>query len=282
MDMDSIEIRMGRATTLPIFSNVVSQVLALTENSDASARQYEQIIMQDTALTAKILRTANTAYYGGSGKINTLPRALSQLGSNTIRSICLTVAFQSALCSKQLNARFDAASFWQHSIAVACAAKVIACLARPALREEAFTAGLVHDLGKLALCMFLPVEASQVYRAMETSKISQYEAERILLEITHQEIGRVAAERWSLPEIYYGPISSHHTPIPETGDIDSLTAIVHVGNALAHTIYPENVRGESAADPRALEFLNIPEAQYQPVCQAIAREVARMGQQMGM
>ena len=176
MEIRHIETKLARATTLPILPNAVAQVLALTDNPNAGARDYERVIKQDAALTTKILRTANSPYYGG-GNITNLQRALSQLGVNAIRSICLAVSFQSALASRNLDRRFSPSRFWQHSLAVACGAKVLACVARDPNAEEAFIAGLVHDIGKLALCMFLPLETNQVYNMMAEQKISQYQAD---------------------------------------------------------------------------------------------------------
>lgn len=284
MDVKQIEVKIARATTLPVFPQVATQILALTENQNVSAREYERIISQDAALASKILRTANSPYFGGHGNITTLPRALSVLGVNTIRSICLTVAFQSALSLKGLDKRFIVNNFWQHSLAVACAAKILACLKRDPLAEEAFIAGLLHDIGKLALCMFLPLEANLVFTTMEKSAISQYEAEMQCLEITHEEIGALAAERWGLPEMYRLPISKHHTPTEDVYEIDPLTAYVHIANVLAYEADMGFApAGEmNCADPLIVAFLDIPDGQYEPIRQTITNEVARLSGQMGI
>ena len=284
MELKHIETKLARATTLPILPNVVMQVLALTEDFNASARDYERLIMQDAALAAKILRTANSSYFGGCGQITTLRRALAQVGNNTLRSMCLTVSLQSALSSKNLNKAFNPQYFWLHSLGVACAAKILACLARDSRAEEAFVAGLVHDIGKLALCMFLPVEATHVYELMQACKITQYEAEMQFLGVTHQDIGRMAAERWQLPEAYLMPIAKHHTPAEDCDEIDPLTAYVHVADIIAHQIGLgfEVDSANHCADPTVLALLNISEAQYDPIRLAVANEVSKMSSQMGM
>ncbi len=287
MELKHIETRLARATTLPILSNVVTQLLLLTEDPSASARDYERLIMQDAALTAKILRTANSPYFGGNGNITNLRRALTQVGNNSLRSICLTVSLQSALSTRNLNKAFQPATFWLHSLGVACAAKLLACLTHDQMQaESAFIAGLVHDIGKLALCMFLPQEADSVYALMRTKKISQYEAELEFLGVTHQDIGSMAAERWQLPCIYLSPIARHHEPVnPETGEIDRMTAYVHMGNILVHQIGLDMEMFKSSAtepDPGVLELLNLSEQQYEAIRLALATEVQRLAGQMGL
>ena len=284
MELKHIETKLARATTLPILPHVVVQLLALTDDMNASARDYERLITQDTALLAKILRTANSTYYGSSGQITTLRRALAQLGNNTLRSLCLTVSLQSALSSKTLSKNFDSGNFWMHSLAVACAAKVLACLAHDPHAEEAFVAGLVHDIGKLALCMFLPQEAECVYALMKTQNLSQYDAELKFIGVTHQDIGLMAAEGWQLPDIYLPPIARHHTPVDEENkEVNRMVAYVHVGNIIAHQIGLSSAPTGTTpdADPAVLEFLGNSEEQYKLIHKVIANEVQRLSSQMG-
>ena len=283
MELKHIETKLARASTLPILPNLVMQILALTDDMNAGARDYERLIMQDAALTAKILRTANSSYFGGNGQIANLRRALTQVGNNTLRSMCLTVSLQSALSSKTLNKAFNPKQFWLHSMAVACAAKILACLARDARAEEAFVAGLVHDIGKLALCMFLPLEATHVYQLMQTYKITQFEAELQFLGASHQDIGQIAAQRWQLPDVYLMPIAKHHDPAEGGDEVDMLTAYVHVANCIAHQIGLgfDPAGTNHCPNPAVVALLNISEEQYDPIRSAVAQEVAKMGSQMG-
>ena len=284
MELRHLETKLTRATTLPILPNIVMQVLSLTEDPNAGARDYERLIVQDAALAAKILRTANSSYFGGNGQITTLRRALSQLGNNTLRSMCLTVSLQSALSSKNLDRAFNPNYFWMHSMAVACAAKILACLARDPKAEEAFVAGLVHDIGKLALCMFLPQEASCVYGMMKSQGLSQFDAELQFLDLTHQDIGHLAAQKWQLPDVYLPPILTHHDPFRDGQEPDKLTAYVHVANALAHEVGLgfEATGTTHCADPAVLALLNISEEQYIPVRTTVMNEVTKIGAQMGL
>ena len=283
MDVKDIEIKLSRATTLPIFPSVVKEMLALSDNPNASARDYERVISQDAALAAKIMRTANSSYYSGSGNITTIQRAVAQLGNNTIRSICLTAAFKSSLSSAKTNRSFDVGRYWQHCLGVACSAKMMACVAKMPFAEEAFVAGLLHDLGKLAAAMFLPEETDRVKRIMDAKKISQYDSEMLCWGITHQEIGLMVAIRWGLPDVYHLPISHHHTPYLDDGSIDPLTAFIHVANALVTGIglgmEPDGV--ELPVDEFAREQVGVPQEMYTKIAGVVSTEVSKLSEQMG-
>ncbi len=284
MELNHLDIKLARATTLPILPTVVSQVIALADNPAAGPRDFERVIARDAGLSAKILRTANSSYYGGDGKIVNLQKALSKLGCNTIRSICITVAFQSSISGKALNKSFNLPEFWQHSLAVGCAAKVLAMVAHDPHAEEAFIAGLLHDIGKLAMAMFLSDEATMVYKLMKDRDISQYDAEMDCLGATHQEIGALVAHHWNLPQLYVPSIAHHHDPVRDDGTFDKLSLYVHVGNVLAHLAglgySPMSTSYE--ADPAVLDELHIPTAQLEAVETAVAVEVSKLSQHMGL
>ncbi len=227
----------------------------------------------------QVLRVANSSYYGGRS-VTTLDKAVSLVGINTLKSICTTVAFHSALANKNLPKRLYVNEYWQNSLAVACAAKVLACLKKYSQPEEAFIAGLMHDIGKMALALYLTDEANYVYQIMQEQKIGQYEAEKASMEITHQDIGLLVARKWELPETYHAAIATHHTPANQEGEIQPITAFVHVANRLAHEagVTDNPYRSQHVADPVIMSYLGIPEAQFAPIKTAISREIATLVQ----
>ncbi len=284
MELKHLEVKLSRATSMPILPTMITQVMMLADNPNAGTRDFEKVISRDSVMTAKILRMANSAYYGGDGNITGLQFALAKLGCNVVRSICVSVAMQSSLNSKSFGKTLNITQLWQHSLAVACAAKVLATLKRDPHAEEAFISGLMHDLGKVALAMFLPEETNKVYATMQMKKISQYEAEQECISITHQQIGFAVAGHWSIPQMYHSAIKNHHTPFAESIELDPLTAYVHVGNAIAHQaglgVTPFD--GNYEPDPLVLEFLGIDKEQLAPLQLAVATSVSRLSSQMGL
>jgi putative nucleotidyltransferase with HDIG domain len=241
-------------------------------------KEYERIILQDAALTAKILRTANSPYFGGGGRITSLQRAAALLGVPIVRSICLTLTFQSSLSTLQLGRHFHKEVYWRHNLSVACIAKALAVSAQYPKPEEAFLAGLLHDIGKLALNTFLPVEALRVFLHTVGSSASDYEAEQDLLGVTHEEVGRLAAEKWNLPTVFWGAISRHHQPFQQAKDPDTLTLLVHVANTLAHDFgMGMGLKGNmNCVDAYALAIINVSAEQCAAIGQSVFAEVERL------
>lgn len=273
--LQRMELKIARATTLPLLPNVVIEMLRLTEKPEASWQDYERVLAASPSLVAKLLRTANSSYYAPKMEITTLRAALLQLGIKAVRSICLAVSFQTSLADSDFSKNFDLTAFWKHSLTTACGAKVIACLCKNANPEEAFAAGLLHDIGKLALALYMPMEYALLRKPGLTVVLTDYEAEQKMLGITHQEIGALVATQWHLPALYVAPISKHHNPLEDVEEIDPLTACVHVGNALAYEcdmgFSPPGVYNE--ADPFVLSFLEISESQYACIRPALVKEV---------
>ena len=283
MDFKHIETKLARATTLPILPHAVTQILGLPDNTDVTPRDFERIIVKDSALTAKILRSANSAYYNRSGEIASLQRAIDQLGMNTVRSICVASAFQSRVSAKTLCRAFNANDYWKHSLAVACLAKVLASVTKYPRAEEAFIAGLFHDIGKMAIAMLLPEDGARIYQSATMRKISHYEAEQAVLSASHQEIGLRAAELWTLPSVFWGAIANHHTPwLCE--ERDALTELIHVANGLAH----QNGMGYAAAgddnapDQGIMESLGLAPEQLAMIIKVVCAEIEKLQPVFGL
>jgi HD-like signal output (HDOD) protein len=282
VNIKDIEVKLARAP-LPAFPNVVAQIMRLSEDPGATAKDYEKIINISPELSAKILRTANSSFYGGNSQVATIQAALMRLGSETIRSICVAVTYQASLPSKAAAQHLNLEAYWQHSLGVACATKILATLHKSPLKEPAFIAGLLHDIGKQALYMLMPQEAALVRYYQEQHVVDDYEAEMATLGVTHEEIGELAAHLWGLPDILLDPIAHHHQPLP-FDNIKPLTAYVNVGNALAYEAglicSPPGPHNE--ADPTALAFLDLPQEQYTPLRSVILKEVQMIGCQLSV
>ncbi len=197
----------------------------------------------------RILKIANSAYYGQSGKISTIRQAVVLLGLNTLRTILLGLSFRSTLLQMR-GSSLDYRLFWRHSLAVAAACRSLARMLRKGNVEEAFLAGLLHDLGKILLDQIQPFEASQSLRQAVAEQTFLCTAEQAVLGYDHAQIGGWAGELWNLPPALWDAIAVHHTPSPERKD-GLLSALVYSANLLAHSakIHAEKVSLPYADSP---------------------------------
>jgi HD-like signal output (HDOD) protein len=200
MELSALAIRVARTPGLGMLPQVTSQVLRLVDNPNASPRQIGALIERDAGLASKLLKSANSAYYGAPGKIKTVSQAISVMGLSAVRSIVVGQAYQQMTSVRGASKRFDRLVFWQHSLATASAARVLAKLKGWRDPEEAFLAGLLHDAGRLVMDKFLPNEFDQILTLALERVIPLFDAEREALGYTHVEVGDLLGAEWNMPE----------------------------------------------------------------------------------
>lgn len=222
---------------LPTISTVVNQINVEEKKESLTAKSLSVIINQDPALTAKILKLANSAYYGLVKQVNTLDRALTVLGFNTIKSLAVTAAVFNFF-KNDFDNPLDIQGLWFHSLGCAVAAKTLVAATDAELAEQAFVAGIIHDVGVIAIAHSLPAEMAEIVKTLnESHSLLQVEVEKKILGFTHQRMGGLIADHWSFPDEYIQAIKFHHGPFPSSIDEDPVSAklvrAVYVGNQLA-------------------------------------------------
>ena len=213
---------------LPTLPSVVTKLMEMSEDSKSSAEDIAKVITLDPALTAKILKIANSAYYGFRQRASSLDGAIVTLGLKVVKSLALNVSVIEAFSSTGVKGEFDKKKFWEHSIGCAVISKLLAKRAGYSYveLEEAFTAGLLHDIGKIILDRYLHDEFGSVVRMAMDENIAVIEAEEKILGIDHTEVGHWLAFMWKLPEELQWVIYSHHNPELAVRDARKLTSIV--------------------------------------------------------
>jgi len=221
-----VELILSQLETLPTLPAVAVRLIQLTTDKRANAKQIVSLIESDPSLTAKILKLARRADAGISPQAaKTVERAVVMLGLETVRNTILSIKVFEVFGpddrdrSRQAG-QFNRYEFWKHSIAVGCAARLIAkeLPGNRADPEEAFVCGLLHDLGKIALDAILPKSYSRVVDLARIERIAISDAESRLLGVDHTVVGRRLGQRWGLPEMIVNAMWLHHN------DPDSLPA----------------------------------------------------------
>lgn len=221
-----------RIHNLPSLSTVVMELLASINQDDVHVGTLAQTIAQDQALTAKTLRLANSSFYGMTRQITTIQDAIAILGFRTVRSVATTAALIGTFADGPYT-RFSLAPFWRHSIAAAVCARELA----PYLNidpEHAYTAGLLHDIGRLALAtQFAPqYEATMAYRTEHDCHL--LEAERAVLGVDHAQVGHALTQHWKFPQAMQQALAEHHAP--NSLAVSALTLVLMAADAIAHAL----------------------------------------------
>lgn len=217
---------------VPTLPTVVMQALAAMQDPNSNAMSVQKVIARDPAISAKILRVANSAYFGFARRVSTIADAVRILGFSNAQGMVIGIGAFDAFRTERLNL----SAFWRHSIATASAARMLAprVHCRP---DEALTAGILHDIGKLIFAMQADAEYQRVLDLEREAGTSSLEAERALLEFTHPEVGETVAERWNLPARYVAAIAHHHEPAA-AGEESRFCALIGLANQAAHAASP--------------------------------------------
>lgn len=226
--MDHTDQILQTIKELPPLPLVVQKLLIVMEDDNSSADDISQVLNSDQAMTSKVLKLVNSSFYGLSGKVTTVPRAIVILGVAAMRNLALGLGVTRVLAKSGTGELQD--KFWDHSIAAAAACEVLARHTKKVVPEEAFVAGLLHDIGHLVLLMAVPDEFMQV---MAMGPVSMVENERRTIGMAHTRAGQKLLKQWKLPTNLCDAIRFHHTPKVITGKEDPLISLVAMGDLFA-------------------------------------------------
>ena len=217
---------------LPSLPAVVMELLGCIDQDDINTAVLAKKVSHDQALTAKTLRLANSSLYGLQVKVTTIQQAITFLGFQTTRNL-ITAAAVTGCFAEHACPGFSHKAFWRHSIATAACAKVLARRVR-FNQDYAFTAGLLHDIGRLVLVTSFPEQYSRAMRFRESGDRYVMDAELAIMGVDHVAAGVALAERWQFSDTMKMAIAYHHEPEVEGAGI--LATIVHVANAIVHAL----------------------------------------------
>ncbi|MCA9826076.1 MAG: HDOD domain-containing protein [Dehalococcoidia bacterium] len=224
--------RKSTLDALPPLPAVALRVMQVAQDPASSASDLALVISSDPGLSARILRIVNSAAYRRSEReVTSVQEALVVLGFVQARNVAISSAITSAYAPDSLNALFRISHFWRHSLSVAFKAAEIAASTRKLAVPSAFTAGILHNMGRLAMFHADPAGMDQAVAAAIGEGLTLEEAEDNLLDYNHSELGGALAMRWKLPAEIVTAIARHHEASP--GD-ESLAAVVAKADEFCH------------------------------------------------
>jgi HD-like signal output (HDOD) protein len=259
--------RIGEMSTLP---TAAQRIMQLASDESASTSDLLAAIEGDPVLAAKILRRVNSAFYGLRYKVSDLQSALSLLGFREIRNLALTVYLARNFTQGGTYRGFSREALWHHCVAVGQGARLIAKSTRRAVADEAYLAGLLHDLGLILLDRFLPQYLRQVVDRVEQG-VPTCQAERELFPFDHTLLGAYVAVQWNFPSHIVAAIRYHHEPRWAPGAFREMAAVVSIANGLCaragfHSLGPG---AEPVIDDEALAVLKLSPAQLEALWKSL-------------
>lgn len=226
---------------LPTLPNVASKLITLTAREDTTLTDIAALVSQDIALSAKILKVSNSAFYSFPQQIGSIKQAVSLLGTNAVRSLVLSFSFLTMKKGKQKSS-FNFEKFWERSLASAVASKLILDKVNEADTEEIFVCGLLQNLGELIFARILSEKYDKVIEKLESGHADNISVENELLGIDHANIGYEVAKHWGFPDTLLLPLLYHHAPEVYTGDdpkiIQTIKA-VYLSDLLTNILYSD-------------------------------------------
>lgn len=227
----SLEEIVQAVQDLPSLPQVVLRVMELTEEPDSTAQDINQELSQDQGLTARVLKLANSAFYGFPRRISSVTDATVLLGFRTIRSIVMAASVNEILSQKMDGYALEYGELWKHSQCSAMAARLLAKRVKYPGIDVAYTAALLHDIGKVVLNSSLQEAYREVLDKVSHDNLSFLQAEESILGFNHAQVGARISEKWNLPPELVEAIEFHHEP--DKAQVNpKLTAIVHVADAV--------------------------------------------------
>lgn len=228
---EAIKEKILNTEDLPTLPSTVGKILELVDNPKTTAGMLSELINTDPVLAAKVLKVANSAFFGFPKRISTLNLAIVILGFSSLKHLCLSVGVMNIWDGAESESGLDMNGFWSHSIATGVAAKLLARKVRYDIPGEAFVAGLIHDIGKLLLNNLVE-EYEDVLKESEKKEFPLSDIEEKMLGVGHDQVGGWLIERWNLPHELVESIAGHHS---SNGFHENpLFKILQAADSLAH------------------------------------------------
>ena len=229
-DIDQLLVGMDGLVTLP---QVFLRINRLVDDPDSSLSDIAKVVSQDPAFTVRLLRVANSPFYGFPSTIDSVDKAASVIGTSQIRNLALSMSVASSFAGLP-NDLVSMDNFWRHSLYCALIARALARELRGCDPSVVFTAGLLHDIGELILFNRLPEEAKNSLLLVldQADDLPIYQAEQQIIGFDHAMVGGRLASHWGLPPLLVECIACHHA-IDRAARYPRETALVHLANILA-------------------------------------------------
>jgi HD-like signal output (HDOD) protein len=221
-------------SNVPSLPAIFTRLSVAIEDPRSSIRDIESVVREDAALAGRLLRLANSAYFGFPARVDTLSRAITLVGSRQLRDLAIATSVIDTFRGVS-PAHVTMESFWRHSIGSGLVARILSSWRREPNSEQYFVAGLLHDIGRLILFLKLGNDMSAVLEVAKSSGKMLFQCEQEHLGFDHAAVGGELLKRWNLPPHICSAVEFHHIP-QRAGSHKQAAAMVHVADILINGI----------------------------------------------
>lgn len=244
---------------IPALPEISRQVEALLDDDRVPLGKLAEVIEKDVALAVRIVKFANSPFYGTLSRVSSIDHALAILGLREVRAILMAVSVSRVFPAAKGSKDFDRAGFWRHSVATSQIAKYLARQFRVGREDTLFFAGLIHDLGKLVLDEYLHSRFQAIIRTVVQQHTTFSKAEKETVGVAHYHIAAKLLQKWQFPVNILMPIFFHHAPWHDR-NTGLLSTTLYLANILAKMAGCHTMTGEETLDPAS--FLKSPGFQH--------------------
>lgn len=273
-----LEDLIDSTVNIPTIPTILTEITAVFQSPDGSARQAAAVIEKDPAIAAKVLRLVNSSFYGLKNPVSSINLACSILGLKVIKNVVVQASVLQTFADSPDVQGFDTAWLWDHSFKTAVACKLIAQhspVGHGMPKDDAYTCGLIHDVGKMILLESQTDRFGEALQGSRAAKVALAKAEAEVFGFTHAHVGGLLARRWKLAETVQAAVMYHHSPATNAEDW-ARGFLVKAANTIAHRAAAGDGgwRGD-LCDDDAMQALNL----HDGVLEAIVEEVQLAGVQ---
>lgn len=270
-----IQQAMAKVTEISSLPEITSRIVEVVEDPRATAHDMHEIVKNDPALAAKILKVVNSAFYGLPSQIASLDRAIVMLGLSAVKNIALAASLVRLFTPGKLSEQFSARDLWRHCIGVGVCGRMLTKAASGIQNDEAFVAGLVHDMGLLIQYQVFPEKLREIVDRCMTATADFVALERRIIGADHQAIGGALAQKWKFPPTLRCVISHHHNPSSLKPEFQKLTTLIRVSDIICceqqYGFYL--TASGQVIEPEMLELIGVTEEQVATIREELPAQI---------
>lgn len=264
----------GDIATLP---EITIRIIQIVEDAKSTARDLHDVIKNDPALSVKVLKVVNSAFYGLPGQVASVDRAIILLGLSAVKNIAIAASIARLFKGRRISEQFSAADLWRHSVGVAVAAHDIAKTSpHPAMPDEIFVAGMIHDIGTMVERQAFPEQFSEVIQRCAAQPLNFLECERQVIGADHQAFGVGLTTKWKFPRHLRASVGFHHNPEALSVELRNMATLIQMADVMCcqeKIGFYLTAQGGNIT-PEMLDLIGVTEAQLNQVRADLPAKIA--------